>query len=141
MSRRPVVITSILFATMWCAWAADVVVSGTVVDSSGAAIAGAAVQVQSANRTVLRTTESDMKGSFTISGLSAGNYRLVVSHADFETKEIPVTIGAEAPAPFGRLVRVLKASRRMPVGDTNEIHPNSRKCPYSTDTSSLSGTI
>jgi len=100
MSRRPVVITSILFATMWCAWAADVVVSGTVVDSSGAALAGAGVQVQSANRTVLRTTESDTNGSFTISGLSAGNYRLVVSHADFETKEIPVSIGAEAPAPF-----------------------------------------
>jgi hypothetical protein len=100
MSRRPVVIASILFATMWCAWAADVGVSGTVVDSSGAAIAGAAVQVQSANRTVLRTTESDTNGSFTISGLPAGNYRLVVSHADFETKEIPATIGTEAPAPF-----------------------------------------
>ena len=100
MPRRPVVIASILFATMWCAWAADVSVSGTVVDSSGAAIAGAAVQVQSANGTVLRTTESDTNGSFTISGLPAGNYRLVVSHADFETKEIPVTIGAEAPAPF-----------------------------------------
>jgi hypothetical protein len=100
MSRRPVVITSILFATMWCAWAAEVVVSGTVVDSSGAELAGAGVQVQSANRTVLRTTESDTNGSFTISGLSAGNYRLVVSHADFETKEIPVTIGAEAPVPF-----------------------------------------
>jgi hypothetical protein len=85
---------------MWCAWAADVGVSGTVVDSSGAAIAGAAVQVQSANRTVLRTTESDTNGSFTISGLPAGNYRLVVSHADFETKEIPATIGTEAPAPF-----------------------------------------
>ena len=44
--------------------------------------------------------QSDTNGSFTISGLPAGNYRLVVSHADFETKEIPVTIGAEAPAPF-----------------------------------------
>jgi hypothetical protein len=100
MSRRPVVITSILFATMWCAWAADVVVSGTVVDASGAALAGAAVELQSANRTVLKTTESDLNGSFTISGLPAGNYRLVISHADFATREIPVTIGAEAPTPF-----------------------------------------
>ena len=103
MSRRPAVITSILFATMWCAWAADVVVSGTVVDSSGAAIAGAGVQVQGANRTVLRTTESDMNGSFTISGLPAGNYRLVVSHADFETKEIPVTIGRRGTRPVPHL--------------------------------------
>ena len=75
-------------------------ISGTVVDTSGAAIAGAGVQLQSANRTVLRTTESDTNGSFTVSGLLPGNYRLVVSHADFETKEIPVTIGAQAPAPF-----------------------------------------
>jgi len=74
--------------------------SGTVVDSSGAAIAGAGVELQSPNRTALRTTESDTNGSFTISGLASGNYRLVISHADFETKEIPVTIGAEAPAPF-----------------------------------------
>ena len=76
-------------------------ISGTVVDTSGAAIAGATVQVQSANGTVQTTTQSDTNGSFTISGLSAGNYRLVVSHADFETKEIPVTIGTtEAPAPL-----------------------------------------
>ena len=67
---------------------------------SGAAIGGATVQVQSANGTVLKTTQSDTNGSFAISGLSAGDYRLVISRADFETKEIPVTIGAEAPAPF-----------------------------------------
>jgi len=72
MSRHPVVITSILFATMWCAWAADVLLSGTVVDASGAAIGGAAVQVQGANGTVFTTTQSDTKGSFTISGLAAG---------------------------------------------------------------------
>ena len=93
--------TSILFATMWCAWAANVPMSGTVVDTSGAAIGGATVQVQSANGTVLTTIQSDTNGSFTIAGLSAGDYRLVVSHADFEAEEIPVTIGAtEAPAPL-----------------------------------------
>ncbi|HTW32140.1 MAG TPA: carboxypeptidase regulatory-like domain-containing protein, partial [Candidatus Sulfotelmatobacter sp.] len=74
--------------------------TGTVVDTSGAPLAGAAVELQSANRTVLRTTESDTNGSFAVSGLPAGNYRLVISHADFETREIPVTIGVEAPAPF-----------------------------------------
>ncbi len=73
---------------------------GTVVDTSGAVIAGASVLVRSANGTVQTTTQSDRKGSFIISGLSAGNYRLVVSAPGFETKEIPVTIaptGASAP--------------------------------------------
>ena len=74
--------------------------SGTVVDTSGAVIAGATVQVQSANGTVQRTTHSNTNGSFIISGLAAGNYQLVVSNPGFEAKEISVTIGttgASAP--------------------------------------------
>ena len=75
--------------------------SGTVVDTSGAVIAGATVQVRSANGTVQITKQSDTNGSFIISGLSAGNYRLVVSDPGFETKEIPVNIGTtQAPAPL-----------------------------------------
>jgi outer membrane receptor protein involved in Fe transport len=67
--------------------------SGTVVDTSGAVIAGATIQVRSANGTVQITTQSDTSGAFLISGLSAGDYRLVVSNPDFDTKEVPVTIG------------------------------------------------
>jgi outer membrane cobalamin receptor len=73
--------------------------SGTVVDTSGAVIAGATVQVRTAGGTVQTTTQSDTNGSFYISGLSTGNYRLLVSNPGFEAKEIPVTIGTtEAPA-------------------------------------------
>src|ERR1700691_1535687 len=67
--------------------------SGTVVDTSGAAIAGATVQVRAANGTVRKTTQSDTNGFFIISGLAAGNCRLVVSDPSFETKDIGVTIG------------------------------------------------
>ncbi len=56
---------------------------------SGAAIGEATVQVRSANGTVLTTVQSDTNGSFTIPGLPAGDYRLVVSHTAFETKESP----------------------------------------------------
>ena len=75
--------------------------SGTVVDKSGAVIAGATVLVRSANGFVQMARQSDKNGSFLISGLSEGNYRLVVSSPGFETKEIPVTVGTtEAPAPL-----------------------------------------
>jgi hypothetical protein len=75
--------------------------AGTVVDRSGAMIAGATVQVRSANGTVQRTLKSDTNGSFIISGLAACDYRLVVSNPGFETKEIPVTIGSTgASAPL-----------------------------------------
>jgi hypothetical protein len=75
--------------------------SGTVVDTSGAVIAGATVQVRSENGTVQKAIQSDKNGSFVISGLAPGNYRLVVSNLGFETREILVAIGTTgAPAPL-----------------------------------------
>ena len=68
--------------------------SGTVVDTSGAVIAGASVQVRSADAVVRKTSQSDGNGSFFISGLPAGRYQLVVSKSGFETKEVAVTIEA-----------------------------------------------
>ncbi len=69
--------------------------AGTVVDPSGAPIAGAAVQIRSANGGTLEPVRTDANGAFTISGLPAGNYRLIVSSSGFETKEVPITIGTE----------------------------------------------
>jgi hypothetical protein len=90
--------------------------SGTVVDTSGGAIAGATVQVLSANGSVQLTTQSDKNGSFLISGLSPGDYRLVVSNVRFETKEIPVTIGpTEAPAPLRISLAVSSVSTTLNV--------------------------
>ncbi len=78
--------------------AAPLQLQGTVIDTSGAVIAGAPVLVRNDNGAVMITTQSDRNGSFTISGLPAGNYQLVVSSPGFETKEMPVSIGtAEAP--------------------------------------------
>ena len=75
--------------------------SGTVVDTTGAVIAGADVHLLIANRSVLRTVHSDRNGAFLFTGLMAGNYRLVAMNPGFETKEILVTIGATGtPAPL-----------------------------------------
>ena len=102
MSRIPVVVLCLaMIASVPGNLAAQQTVSIRITDQTGAVIAGATVQVRSANGTVQRTTQSDRNGSFIISGLAAGNYRLVVSNPGFETKEIPVTIGTTgAPAPL-----------------------------------------
>ena len=90
--------------------------SGTVVDTSGAAIAGATVQVQSANGTVLTTTQTDTNGSYVISKLPTGNYLLVVSRPGFETKEIPVaTETTDPPAPLGITLAVSGVSSTVNV--------------------------
>ena len=67
--------------------------SGSIVDASGAAIAGADVHVLGGDGTVQRTVHSGTDGSFVFSGLAAGYYRLVVMSPGFETKEIALTIG------------------------------------------------
>ena len=122
MIPQPLVIASLLFVSISYTWAAEArstgrltdtqekpvsgatyppQLSGTVVDTSGAVIAGATVQVRSASGTVQMTTQSDKNGSFIVSGLSTGDYRLVVSSLGFETKEISVNVGTtEAPAPL-----------------------------------------
>jgi outer membrane receptor protein involved in Fe transport len=89
--------------------------SGTVVDTSGAAIAGATVLVRSANGTALKTTQSDPNGGFILSGLPAGDYRLVVSHPAFETREMAVAIGAATPAPLRISLAVRAVSTTMTV--------------------------
>jgi hypothetical protein len=91
-------------------------VSGTVFDTSGALIPGATVQVRSPNGTVQRTTESNKDGSFTISGLSPGDYQLVVSSRGFETKEILITVKTtEAPAPLRIFLAVSAESTTINV--------------------------
>lgn len=90
--------------------------SGTVVDTSGATIAGATVLVRSANDTVHITTQTDKNGSYVISKLPAGKYLLVVSRLGFEAKEIPVTVETtEPPAPLGITLAVSSVSTTVNV--------------------------
>ena len=90
--------------------------SGTVVDTSGAAIAGASVQVRRADGTVQRETKSEKNGSFILSGVAAGDYRLVVSNPDFESKEMTVTVGyTGAPAALRISLAVSAASTTITV--------------------------
>jgi hypothetical protein len=86
------------------------------VDSSGAVIAGATVQVRNANDTVLKTTRTDRNGYFVVSGLPSGSYRLITSNPDFKSKEISITLeAAGAPAPLRVTLAVHAVSTTMNV--------------------------
>ncbi len=95
---------------------AQLQLSGTVVDASGAVIAGASVMVRSADGTVQRLTQSDSNGAFSISGLSAGNYQLVVSSPGFAEKKMPATIGTSGgQAPLHIALAVSAVSTNLEV--------------------------
>ena len=84
-------------------------ISGTVVDTSGAVIAGATVQVRGADGGVARTTETNASGGFAVAGVAAGSYRLVVTDAGFESKEVLVTVGNGGGATGLRIALVVGA--------------------------------
>lgn len=75
--------------------------AGTVVDSSGAAIAGATIAVWSSDGIQQKPALSDKDGAFVLAGLAAGDYRIAVSSPDFETKELSVTVGLAEPRAYG----------------------------------------
>ena len=90
--------------------------SGTVIDASGAVIAGADVHVLGGDGTVQRTVHSGTDGSFVFSGLAAGDYRIVVMNPGFETKEVPITIGTtETQAPLRITLAVAQVSTTVNV--------------------------
>ena len=73
-------------------------INGTVLDPSGAAIAGA--QVSAVNRLgVARQTTTDQAGGFTLKLSDTGEMHLAITAPGFETKSIPLT-GASFPEPL-----------------------------------------
>ena len=74
-------------------------ISGTVVDPSEAAVAGADVKVTNSETSVTATTKSDGSGSFRINLLPVGTYKLEIKKEGFRTGSlsgIVVTVSADA---------------------------------------------
>lgn len=59
-------------------------IAGTVQDSSGAAVAGAAVTVKNLETGLTRAVETDASGSYRIASLPVGEYELTVEKAGFQ---------------------------------------------------------
>jgi hypothetical protein len=62
-------------------------ISGSVADSAGAAIPGAAVTITEVNTNVVRPLETDSSGRFTANLMPLGTYRVQVSAPNFQTSE------------------------------------------------------
>jgi hypothetical protein len=101
MTRRIPLLAFLLFlllvtATSWAQFAQRGGLSGTVSDSSGAALPGAQVTLlDSQNQS--RQVTADKAGHFQFNDLTAGQYRLTASHEGFHTEtsqSITVNLGA-----------------------------------------------
>lgn len=64
-------------------------ISGSVVDPSESAVAGAEVAIQNLATGIVRSAPSNSRGYFVVPALSAGTYAMTVSKEGFQTQTVP----------------------------------------------------
>ncbi len=116
MSRA--LLASIVFTFgIWTAqaWAADLTVAGTVHDTLGRPVAGAAVVLQSGDGHEVAHATADSAGHFSFPAIAAGTYAIVATQKDFESATAIVTAGA---ANAGAADLVLRPSAALDMAVT-----------------------
>jgi hypothetical protein len=89
-------------------------ISGTVVDQSGATIAGATVKLLGTNTGFTRTDQSTSAGEFVFQDLPLGKYSLTLSQQGFQTQEIR-DINVEAGRMFNLQAKLSVATQATTV--------------------------
>jgi hypothetical protein len=102
------------------AW--PVVITGTVTDSSGAAIPGAKVAVRNIATNVGSATETTSSGDFTVPALPVGTYELRVEKQGFKTAiRSEVIVGAGSSVTVNAVLEVGALSESVQVAATLEL--------------------
>jgi len=102
-------LTAVLFlSSLMSAAAAQpaAVLTGTALDESGAAVAGARVTVSDARASIVATTSTDRSGRFAVRGLTPGSYVILVEAPSLVPVSDTVTVsGAPDPLPLAITLR------------------------------------
>jgi hypothetical protein len=133
-------LSSILLCLAFCfssyAQTPTAVVTGTVLDSSGAVVPGATVKVVNQDTNIVSAKQTNGAGLFTIINLLPGRYVLTVTKAGFKTVALPV---------FELEVnQTLNQSITMPVGaatETVEVSASSVAATIQSATTELGTTV
>ncbi len=94
--------TFLLF-TAWLVFAAPVhaqnprgALRGTIEDSSGARITGAAISLSNAEKSLARAAQSDARGEFRLEDLLPGEYQMTASAGGFAVAQATVVVAVSS---------------------------------------------
>jgi outer membrane receptor protein involved in Fe transport len=111
-------------ATMW-AQSFRGSLSGTVLDTNGAAIAGAEISAKNEGTGLTRTVTTDNQGIYVINELPVGTYSVTISHAGFGTQTLTgISVGVAANPPVnatlkpGTVEEKVTVTAEMPLVET-----------------------
>src|SRR6266404_7117733 len=114
--RNTVALLALSLAVVWCMPAFGQVlkgsISGTVTDPQGAVVSGAKVKTTNTATGTVYDTTSDNSGSFRVSLIPAGQYKIEVTQAGFKTavqNDVSVTPGVDRNV----------GSIKLPIGESS----------------------
>ena len=126
MIKRGLVCLSVLTA-LTLAWSAPAFaqgatasISGTVVDSAGGAIPGAAVTVKNESGASFEAV-TNAEGVFNVPAVAAGMYKVTVSLTGFKTAVIDVSVAPGTPAAVKAVLEVGQISETVNVTSSSEL--------------------
>ncbi len=94
MALKPTLVSCLVFASNWCAWAVDAGVSGRITDPQDRPVAGAQVQLKAAGSDGTRESTTDVDGRFTFAPLPPGAYDIRASAPGFNEVGRGVNVAA-----------------------------------------------
>ena len=102
-------------------------ISGSVTDSTGAALPGAKIVIQNEETGATRAVQADSSGRYTAPSLGLGKYRVTVSQEGFQTENrtgIELTVGREAVVNIqmsvGAVSQTVEVTGEAPLVDTTK---------------------
>ena len=95
------------------------VISGVVLDPSGALIVGAQVMMQTRGTTKKRFTTTDRKGEFHFDGVIPGDYEITVQSEGFQLWRRSLTVEVRSPKPMRIEMQLARLNEKLTVSGSN----------------------
>ena len=96
--------------------APGVMLTGVVLDQTGAVLPAAAVDLVDTAGAVVQTTTTDGRGEFHFDSVAAGQYELRAVFAGFKERSIRVRVGTRAPGPQKLVLSLTDVRQEITVG-------------------------
>ena len=130
MRSRPIAVLFVFLASLFACSAFGQTfrgsIQGTVLDPSGAAVAGAQVKVFSPGTGLVRNVVTNGQGEYVTSELPLGTYNVTIGKEGFQTitlTQIPVSVGsparADAKLTTGQVKELVEVSADVPLVETS----------------------
>ncbi|HSK72799.1 MAG TPA: TonB-dependent receptor [Pyrinomonadaceae bacterium] len=104
-------------------------ITGTVVDSSGAAVGGAEVRLLNAQQLLLDAAKTNTEGHFKFENVLAGSYQIIASRTDFSSQRQAVQVTSGETTNISFVLQINQLTAQVTVTAETGLVENKNKVP------------